>query len=115
MMNRYSISTNNPLDRTERIYFFYWQDMVEYLRNEMEADGKTYRYKVTDWKEMSHRGENKNKATCQLQWIRINDEGMAEMLTCTVRCEDTSIIPTTTHVWGLHNDKVSYEWKRAEW
>ena len=51
MMNRYSVATiANPDDR---IFFFYWEDMIEYLRNEMEADGRTYRMKITDWKEMS--------------------------------------------------------------
>lgn len=87
-MNRFSIPANNPNDRTDRIYFFYWQDMVDYLRNEMEADRKTYRMNITAWTE-SAKGK---MATCQLQWVRINEEGFAQMLTRTVRCEDIDLV-----------------------
>ena len=106
MMNRYSVTLN--ADPDNRIFFFYWNDLIEYLRNEMEADGRTYRMKITDWKEMA----NKKKANCQLQWVRINSEGIAEMVTRTVRCEDTEILPTESYRIGPH---VRMVWKRAEW
>lgn len=110
MMNRYSVAAiANPDDR---VFFFYWEDMIEYLRNEMEADGHTYRMKITDWKEMSSKGENKGKANCQLQWVRINDEGIAELITRTVRCENTDVLPTEPYRIGSH---VRMVWKRAEW
>lgn len=110
MMNRFSVATNaNPDDR---IFFFYWEDMIEYLRNEMEADGRTYRMKITDWKAMSRKSENKGKANCQLHWVRINDEGIAELVTRTVRCENTDVLPTEIYYIGPHKNEV---WKRAEW
>lgn len=110
MMNRYSVAAiNNPDDR---INFFYWEDMIEYLRNEMEADGRTYRMKITDWKEMFSK-ENKGKANCQLHWVRINDEGIAELVTRTVRCEDTSILPGTERVTPRGVRLV--DWDRAQW
>lgn len=115
MMNRFSCPVNSNPD--ERVNFFYWEDMVNYLREEMEADGRTFRYKVTSWKEMSHKGENKNKATCQLQWVRINNKGMAEMLSRTVRCEDVDFISYVEH---YEANEYRRAWKRrvfneAQW
>lgn len=113
MTNRYSIPTNNPADRTERIYFFYWQDMVDYLRNEMEADGKTYRMNITGWTK-SAKG---TMATCQLQWVRINEEGFAHVLSRTVRCEDIDLI---SYVEYHEANEYRKAWKcrvfnEAEW
>lgn len=113
MTNRYSIPANNPIDRTERIYFFYWQDMVDYLRNEIEADGKTYRMSISGWTE-SAKGK---KATCQLHWVRINEEGFAQMVSRTVRCEDVDLISYVEHYEANEYRKA---WKRrvfneAQW
>lgn len=106
MMNRYSVTINSDPDN--RVFFFYWEDLVEYLRNEMEADGRTYRMKITDWRKMATKG----MASCQMQWVRINAEGIAEMVTRTVRCEDTQVLPTEPYIIGSHTHMV---WKRAEW
>lgn len=106
MMNRYSVAINSDPDN--RIFFFYWEDLVEYLRNEMEADGRTYRMKITDWRKMAAKGT----ASCQMQWVCINDDGIAEMVTRTVRCEDTRVLPTEPYTIGSHTRMV---WKRAEW
>lgn len=106
MMNRYSVSVNSDPDN--RISFFYWSDLVEYMRNEMESDGKTYRLKITDWQKMATKG----KASCQMQWVRINSEGIAEIIARTVRCEDTQILPTETYTVGPH---VRLVWARAKW
>ena len=102
MTNRYSIPANNPNDREERIYFLYWQDMVDYLRQEMEADGRTYRFSTTAWKE-SAKG---TKATCQLQWVRINEEGIAQMISRNVRCEDINLVSYVEHY-------EANEWRKA--
>lgn len=106
MMNRYSV--NVSADPEDRVFFFYWEDLVAYLRNEMEADGRTYRMKITDWKEMAA----KNKANCQFQWMRVNAEGFAEMVTRTVRCENTEVLPTERSRCGSY---IRLVWKRAEW
>lgn len=110
MMNRYSCPVNSNPD--DRVYFFYWEDMVEYLRNEVEADGHTYRHNITNWQEKGPKG-NKTKATCSLVWMRINQETMmAEVVTRTVTCEDNTVLPTVERVCGKH---VYHDWKRAEW
>ena len=107
MMNRYSIALSSDPD--DRVFFFYWSDLIEHLRGEMEADGFTYRMKITDWKKMAA----KNKANCQLQWVRVNPvTQMAEMVTRTVRCEDTDVLPTEPCYFGSH---VRMVWTRAEW
>lgn len=109
MMNRYSCPVN--ADRNDRVFFFYWEDMINYLREQMEADGNTYRMKITEWKGAGKKGEN--KASCQLQWVRINPETqMAEMVTRTVTCEDADILPTEVYCCGPHKRLV---WTRAEW
>ena len=106
MMSRYSV--NVSADPDDRIFFFYWEDLVAYLRNEMEADGRTYRMKITDWKKMAAKG----KANCQFQWMRVNAEGFAEMVTRTVRCENTEVLPTERFRCG---SCIRLVWKRAEW
>ena len=114
MMNRYSCPNNsNPADR---VNFFYWEDMVEYLRNELEADGNTYRMSISNWAQTSKKMEREGKASCQLMWVRINPETrMAETVSRTVTCEDVSVLPTTIVRWGIHNDRERIEWSRAEW
>ena len=114
MMNRYSCPNNsNP---TDRVNFFYWEDMVEYLRNELEADGNTYRMSISNWAQTSKKMEREGKASCQLMWVRINPETrMAETVSRTVTCEDVSVLPTTIVRWGIHNDRERIEWSRAEW
>lgn len=107
MMNRYSVALGSDPD--DRVYFFYWSDLINHLRDEMEADGLTYRMKITDWKKMATKG----KASCQLQWVRINPvTQIAEMVTRTVRCEDTRVLPTEPYTVGSHTRLV---WARAEW
>ena len=106
MTARYSVNVSTDPD--DRVYFLYWSDLVDYLRGEMEADGRTYRMKITDWKKMATKG----KANAQMQWVRINADGIAEMVTRTVRCEDTSVLPTETYKIGPH---VNIVWKRADW
>ena len=114
MMNRYSCPNNsNP---TDRVNFFYWEDMIEYLRNELEADGNTYRMSISNWAQTSKKMEKEGKASCQLMWVRINPETrMAETVSRTVTCEDVSVLPTTIVRWGIHNDRERIEWSRAEW
>ena len=114
MMNRYSCPNNsNPADR---VNFFYWEDMVEYLRNELEADGNTYRMSISNWAQTSKKMEREGKASCQLMWVRINPETrMAETVSRTVTCEDVSVLPATIVRWGIHNDRERIEWSRAEW
>jgi len=114
MMTRYSCSNNsNPADR---VNFFYWDDMIEYLRNELEADGNTYRLSISNWVQASKKMKKEGKASCQLMWVRINPETrMAETVSRTVTCEDVSILPTTIVRWGVHNDRERIEWSRAEW
>ena len=114
MMNRYSCPNNsNPADR---VNFFYWEDMVEYLRNELEADGNTYRMSISNWAQTSKKMEREGKASCQLMWVRINPETrMAETVSRTVTCENVSVLPTTIVRWGIHNDRERIEWSRAEW
>lgn len=114
MMIRYSCPNNsNP---TDRVNFFYWEDMIEYLRNELEADGNTYRMSISNWAQTSKKMEREGKASCQLMWVRINPETrMAETISRTVTCEDVSVLPTTIVRWGIHNDRERIEWSRAEW
>lgn len=114
MMNRYSCPNNsNP---TDRVNFFYWEDMIEYLRNELEADGNTYRMSISNWAQTSKKMEREGKASCQLMWVRINPETrMAETVSRTVTCEDVSVLPTAIVRWGIHNDRERIEWSRAEW
>lgn len=110
MMNRYSIPMNSKPD--ERIYFFYWEDMIAYLREEIEADGNTFRYNITNWKEKGAKG-HKTQASCILQWIRINPETkMASLITRTATCEDNTILPTVDVKIGSH---VRKEWAVAQW
>ncbi len=110
MMTRYSVPMyGNPDDR---LCFFYWEDMVNWLRSEMEADGNTFRFNITHWKESGPKGK-KTKATCQLSWVRINPETkMAEMVSRTVTCEDNTILPTIDVKCGSH---VRKEWVVAQW
>ena len=110
MMTRYSVPMyGNPDDR---LCFFYWEDMVNWLRSEMEADGNTFRFNITHWKESGPKGK-KTKATCQLSWVRINPETkMAEMVSRTVTCEDNTILPTVNVKCGSH---VRKEWAVAQW
>lgn len=103
MMNRFSCPVNSNPD--DRVYFFYWEDMVNYLRNEVEADGRTFRYSITAWKE-SAKGK---KATCQMQWMRINEEGMAVMVSKTVRCEDIDLVSYVEH---YEANEYRRAWKR---
>lgn len=114
MMTRYSCPNNsNPADR---VNFFYWDDMIEYLRNELEADGNTYRMSISNWVQASKKMEREGKASCQLMWVRINPETrMAETISRTVTCEDVNILPTTIVRWGVHNDRERIEWSRANW
>ena len=110
MMTRYSVPMNSNPD--ERLCFFYWEDMVNWLRSEMEADGNTFRFNITHWKESGPKGK-KTKATCQLSWVRINPETkMAEMVSRTVTCEDNTILPTIDVKCGSH---VRKEWAVAQW
>lgn len=110
MMTRYSVPMyGNPDDR---LCFFYWEDMVNWLRSEMEADGNTFRFNITHWKQSGPKGK-KTKATCQLCWVRINPETkMAEMVSRTVTCEDNTILPTIDVKCGSH---VRKEWAVAQW
>ena len=112
MMNRYSIPMNSNPD--ERVFFFYWEDVVNYLREEVEADGNTFRYSITHWKESGKRVNGKrSKAVCQLMWMRINQETkMAEMVSKTVTCEDNSILPLVDVVCG---DYKRQEWAVGQW
>lgn len=108
MMNRYSVPMNSNPD--ERLFFFYWEDMIEYLRNEMEADGHTFRYNITNWKEC---GKGK-KASCQLTWVRINQQTMmAETVSRTVTCEDNTILPGDKRV--DYKGRTWVDWERAQW
>ena len=110
MMTRYSVPMyGNPDDR---LCFFYWEDMVNWLRSEMEADGNTFRFNITHWKESGPKGK-KTKATCQLSWVRINPETkMAEMVSRTVTCEDNTILPTIEVDTGY---RIRKEWAVAQW
>lgn len=110
MMNRYSIPMNSNPD--ERVFFFYWEDVVNYLREEMEADGNTFRFNITHWKESGPKGK-KTKATCQLSWVRIDPETkMAETVSKTVTCEDNTILPTIEVDTGY---RIRKEWAVAQW
>ena len=114
MMTRYSCPNNsNPADR---VNFFYWEDMIEYLRNELEADGNTYRMSVSNWAQASKKQAKEGKASCQLMWVRINPETrMAETISRTVTCEDVNILPATITYYGINKDKQRIEWNKAEW
>ena len=108
MMNRFSCPVNS--DPKNRVYFFYWDDMIAYLREELEADGRTYRHHINSWTQSS--AQNK-KASWSLEWIRINpDTMMAETITRTVTCEDVDVLPATTHCVG---SRIIKELNRAQW
>ena len=112
MMTRYSCPNNsNPADR---VNFFYWDDMIEYLRNELEADGNTYRMAISNWTQASRKQRDEGKASCQLVWVRINPETrMAETVSRTVTCEDVSILPGAERITPRGIKVV--DWYKAEW
>ena len=110
MMNRFSCPVNS--DPKNRVYFFYWDDMIAYLREGLEADGRTYRHHISNWNQSYAQRKNK-KASCSLEWVRINpDTMMAETITRTVTCEDVDVLPTITRCVGSHTVK---ELMRAQW
>lgn len=112
MMNSYSIPMNSNPD--ERKFFSCWEDVVKYLREEVEADGNTFRYSITHWKESGARVNGKRtKTICQLMWMRINhDTKMAEMVSKTVTCEDNTTLPTVEVVSGSYRRT---EWAVGQW
>ena len=112
MMNRYSCPVNS--DPKDRINFFYWDDMIEYLCNELEADGNTYRMSISNWMQASKKQREEGKATCTLMWVRVNPETrMAETISRTVTCEDVNILPGTECITPRGVKVV--DWYKAEW
>ena len=75
----------------------------------METDTNVYRFNTTEW----HKGAGK-AASCTLQWVRVDPETrMAEMITKTIRCENTDFLEVEH--W---TDKRGCTWKsfkRVEW
>ncbi|MBR5607622.1 MAG: hypothetical protein IKW44_04460, partial [Bacteroidaceae bacterium] len=107
MIDRFSIAVNG--DNKNRIYFFYLSDVIDYLKNDVEADANTYRLNITEWHTCAG-----SAASCTLQWVRTGpNTRMAELVTKTIRCENTDFleivhaIDTRGHVWKSY--------KRVEW
>ena len=83
MMTIFSTTLNKDTDN--RIGFYYWSDLVSFLRAEMEKDGCTYPEKITYWRE----NRKRTQLYCQLHWTRIDKEtGIVSTVTKSVICHE---------------------------
>lgn len=66
-------------DKDNRMEFSCFELALRYLRNEMEADGKTFFMNVTNPRRTSHKSKN---ASCQAQWARIDEASKTAVMVC---------------------------------
>jgi hypothetical protein len=71
MMNAYNCFVAIDGNKDDRIPFHSLSLAIAYLREEMEADGKTYYMGETKPTKTSHRSKN---ATVTAKWVRVDDE-----------------------------------------
>lgn len=113
-------STTLDKDVDNRIGFYYWSDLVEFLRAEMEKDGCTYPEKITHWREHYKR----TQLYCQLHWIRIDEKtGTCKTVTKSVICHEPQWVIESVKVFdhivhhGLKGEEAYkyYSYKHMEW
>jgi hypothetical protein len=66
-------------DKNNRMEFPCFELALGYLRNEMEADGKTYFMNVTNPRRTSHKSKN---ASSNVQWARIDEASKTAIMVC---------------------------------
>lgn len=118
MMTIFSTTLNKDIDN--RIGFYYWSDLVAFLRDEMEKDGCTYPEKIGYWKE----NRKCTKLTCSLQWTRIDKAtGIAHTVTKRVICHHPEWMIESVRVFdrvvrfGVKGEErfKAYTYKHMEW